>query len=352
MNQKEGGSRFGDMLERDLENFHRDFNPGQKVIGTVTAIDDSGVFIDIGGRSEGVLNREEILDSEGVPTIEEGQRIEAFFAGERGGEMRLTTRVGGRADNEQLLDARDNEIPVEGKVNGEINGGYEVEVSGNRGFCPYSQMDLRRRDPEEYINEKFQFLIVEADDALRNLVLSRRRLLEREQLRAKEELRHNIEPGAIVEGEVVRIMPFGVFVDLGGVDGLVPLRELAWGRKVAPEDVVSQGDRVSVMVRELDWENEKITLSLRYALGNPWEDAEKKFPIGRRLTGTVTKLMPFGAFVELESGIEGLLHISKLGDGRRINHPREVLEEDTKIQVIVESVDAENQRISLGFDFG
>ena len=339
---------FGAMLERDLQNFHRDFKPGQKLTGTVTAIDDNAVFVDIGGRSEGVLSREEATDKQGRLTAEEGESITVFFVGDRDGEVRLTTRIGSQADSGQLLDAWENGIPVEGKVIGEINGGFEVEVGGHRGFCPYSQIDLRRGEAASYIGEKYLFSISQADNSLRNLVLSRRELLEQEQAQAREKLREELEPGMILEGEVRRIMPFGVFVDLGaGVDGLVPLRELAWGHKVEPGDLVAPGDRVSVMVRELDWEKNRISLSLRYAVGNPWEDAAAKYPVGGRFVGTVVKLMPFGAFVELEPGIEGLLHISKLGGGRRVNHPREVLEEGARIEVVVENLDGEAQKIGL-----
>ncbi len=345
---------FGAMLERDMQKFSPEFSPGQKVSGIVSAIDETAVFIDIGGRSEGILNREEVTDKDGSLQVEEGQTIEVFFVGDRDGEIRLTRRVGGSdADVSAILDAWENGIPVEGRVAKEINGGFEVEVGGHRGFCPYSQIDLHRQDAAAYLGEKYRFLITQCDDSLRNLVVARRPILEQEHARMQEELRDRLEPGAIIEGTVRRLMDFGVFVDLGaGVDGLIHVSELGWGRDIKPEDVVAPGDRVSVMVRNLDWEKQRISLSLRHAQANPWETAAERYPRGRRLSGTVTKLMPFGAFVELEPGIEGLLHISKLGGGRRINHPREVVEENTRIEVVVENLDAEAQRLSLGLDDG
>ncbi len=349
---KESNSNFGDLLDQQMQNFHRDFSPGEKITGKVTAIEGNDVFVDIGGRSEGILDLQEILDQDGNSAIEEDQEIEVYFLSDRGGEIRLTTRIsGGDADESSILDARDSQIPIEGKVTGEVNGGYEVEIGNKRGFCPYSQIDLHRQDPAAYIGQKFNFMITECDDSLRNLVLSRREILTREREKMKEELKQKLEPGSTVEGTVSRIVNFGVFVDLGaGIDGLIHVSELGWGRNINAEDIVAPGDRVSVMVKDLDWDNGRISLSLRYAEANPWENAEQKYPTGCRTNGTVTKLMPFGAFVELEPGIEGLLHISKIGGGRRINHPQEVLQENSEIEVIVETVDIENQRISLGLD--
>lgn len=341
---------FGDMLDRQTRTFKKGFNPGEKISGVVTAIDENTVFVDIGARSEGLLSIDEVRDKQDGLKVEEGQEISVFFANERNGEIHLTTKISGESGASEILDAYEAGIPVEGKVEEEVKGGFRVSIGSHRAFCPFSQMDTHKLDAGVYIGQKFLFEIAECDERLRNLVLNRRRLLEKQAEELKAQLRETLEPGTVVEGTVRNIVDFGVFVDIGGIDGLVPLGELAWGRKVDPEDVVKIGDTVSVMVRDVDWERDRVSLSLRYAEGNPWDTAGNKFVKGRHVLGTVVKLMPFGAFVELEPGIEGLLHISKIGGGRRINHPREELEEGQQLEVVVENVDLERERISLALD--
>jgi small subunit ribosomal protein S1 len=341
---------FGDMLDSRSGDFRKGFDPGERIRGIVSAIDEYTVFVDIGARSEGLLSIEEVRDKQGALTVEEGQEVAVFFANERNGEIHLTTKISGDSGAAEILDAYEAGIPVEGKVEEEVKGGFRVSVGSHRGFCPFSQMDTHSLDAGVYIGQKFLFEIAECDERLRNLVLNRRRLLEKRAEEQKKELRETLEPGMVVEGTVRNIVDFGVFVDIGGMDGLVPLGELAWGRKVDPEDVVKIGDTVSVMVRDIDWDRERIALSLRYAEGNPWDTVGDKYVKGRHVLGTVVKLMPFGAFVELEPGIEGLLHISKIGGGRRINHPREELDEGQQLDVVVENVDIERERISLSLD--
>jgi len=249
---------------------------------------------------------------------------------------------------EELEQAFHAGIPVQGRVSEEIKGGFQVTVAGQRGFCPYSQMGLRRvDDPEEYLEQTMAFKIIEFGSKGRNIILSARAVLEEERELLKDQLKDTLQEGDKVEGTVTSIRDFGAFVDIGGVDGLIPISEIAWGQTDKVEDVLSQGQRVEVLIKRLDWDNDRISLSLKDTLENPWDQVEEKYAPGTVHAGRVSRLAAFGAFITLEPGIDGLLHISKLGTGRRINHPREVLEAGQDITVKVDAVDLEQKRISL-----
>ncbi len=342
--------QFGALFEGKSRRIRSGFEMGEKVRGTVVAIDSNSIFVDFGARSEGILDRFDFEDEEGNLTLNEGDEVEAYFLGSENGEMRFARQLGGDSADPSLWDAFQAGIPVEGMVESERTGGYEVKVGSARGFCPYSQIDIHKMPAGAYIGQRFRFRIMEYDEFGGNLVLSRRELLSAEREEQKAELRERLEPGAVIEGRVTKLMPFGAFVDIGGTDGLIPISELAWGRTENVEDVVKVGDRVKVMVRDVDWERDRISLSLRQAQGNPWNDIGNRYVTGQHLNGRVTKLMPFGAFVELEPGIDGLVHISKLGGGRRIRHPKEVVSEGVELRVTVENIDPERQRISLSLE--
>jgi len=263
--------------------------------------------------------------------------------------MVFTTRVGaGQASLQELEDAFHSGIPVEGRVTAEIKGGFEVKVAGQRGFCPYSQMDLRRiEDPEEYLDKQFPFKIIEFSGQGRNMILSARAVLEEAREQQRQALVDSLKEGDRVQGTVTSIRDFGAFVDIGGVDGLIPISELAWGQVDRVEDVLSRGQQVEVIVRKLDWDKDRISLSLKETLENPWDKVTDTYAVGSTHTGLVSRLAQFGAFVTLEPGVDGLIHISKLGAGRRINHPREVLEQGQEITVRIDGIDPESKRISL-----
>jgi small subunit ribosomal protein S1 len=263
--------------------------------------------------------------------------------------MVFTNRIGsGQAGVEELEQAFHAGIPVEGKVTSEIKGGFQITVAGQRGFCPYSQMGLRRVDnPDEYLEQTMAFRIIEFSSKGRNIILSARAILEEEREQLKEQLKETLTEGDKVEGVISSIRDFGAFVDLGGVDGLIPISELAWGQTDRVDDVLSQGQRVEVIIKRLDWEKDRISLSLKDTLENPWDQVEEKYAPGNVHAGRVSRLAQFGAFVTLEPGIDGLLHISKLGSGRRLNHPREALEAGQEITVKIDSVDTDKKRISL-----
>lgn len=323
--------------------------PGDRIEAIVAGSSGENIFLDIGGKSEGVLKESELLDNEGNCTVTTGDKLKAFFVGRRGGEMIFTVRLGsGRASLQELEDAFHAAIPVEGKVVKEIKGGFEIQVAGTRGFCPYSQMDIRRiEDPEEYIEKILPFKVMEFGSKGRNIILSARAVIEAQREEQREELQQTLEEGMQVSGTVTSIQEFGAFVDLGGIDGLIPISELAWGQTEKVEDILSRGQQVEVVLKRLDWENGRISLSLRETTENPWARALDNYPPGTVHQGTVSRLTTFGAFITLEPGVDGLLHISKLGSGRRINHPREVVETGQSITVKIDAVDTEKKRISL-----
>jgi len=353
MSQDSKNSDFGAIFAAYEAKVRTQFQIGDRLRGTVTHIDRNSIFVDVGSRSDAILDRTELQDAEGKVPVKVGDALEAFCIGTGDDTIRLTTRMNGSVADASLLEAYEAGIPVEGRVGLERKGGYEVEVAGQKGFCPYSQMDLFRREPATYIGEKFTFLITEYDSDGGNLVLSRRRCLEKEQEAQRQKLRETLVEGALVEGTVTRLMPFGAFVDLGaGVEGLVHVSELGWGRGLKPEEVLTAGQKVTVSVQKLDWENNRLSLSLRQTQESPWSRLEggSDYVVGRRCEGVVTKLMPFGAFVELEPGLEGLVHISRLGAGRRIGHPSEVLQEGQTVEVTIVSIEPERQRLSLSME--
>jgi small subunit ribosomal protein S1 len=345
--QNESMDAFSELIDSQLESYSKGFDPGEKVSGVILDVGPEFVVVDLNAKREGIIARTEFADEDGVPSVAIGDDVTAYFVTMREGAFLLSTALSGVAAAQELRDAVANNMPVEGMVKAEINGGYEVTVDGRRAFCPYSQIDIRRKEPEEFLGKRLGFLVTEFDEEENNIVLSRRELLERERAEEREALKATLAEGDVREGVVARILDFGVFIDLGGIDGLIPARELAWERNIDPADIVQEGERVTVLVQKVDWEEERISLSLRYAQGNPWDRVAARYPVGTSLRATVTKLASFGAFAELEPGIEGLIHISNLGAGRRLSHAREAVAEDDELDVQVESVDVEQERIGL-----
>ncbi|VAW40427.1 SSU ribosomal protein S1p [hydrothermal vent metagenome] len=340
--------RFADLFQVKTVS-SRNLKPGDRIDARVADISGENIFLDVGGKSEGVLAAAEVRNQDGRIELKPGDAVKVYLLAVRGGEMVFTTSVGSsHASLLELEEAFRSGIPVEGRVVSEIKGGFEVVVAGQRGFCPYSQMDIRRvEDPADYLDKACRFKIIEFTGHGRNIILSARALLEEERERQRETLRETLEEGARISGTVTSIRDFGAFVDIGGVDGLIPISELAWGQVDRVEDILSRDQQVEVVIRKLDWDNNRISLSLRETTESPWDSAVRKYPEGSIHQGRVSRLAAFGAFITLEPGIDGLLHISKLGAGRRINHPREVLEVGGEITVRIDSVEADKKRISL-----
>ncbi len=338
---------FSEMIDAQLAGYRHGFNPGERVTGTIVELGESFVVLDIHAKREGIILRQELLGEDGEPTVAVGEAFDAYFVGVRDGAFLLSTRMTGAAAGTSVRAAAESGLPLEGLVKSECNGGYEITVAGQRAFCPFSQIALYKEEGAEYTGKRLSFIVTEYGEEGRNIVVSHRVLLEREREAEKQQLMETLKEGDLREGRVTKLMEFGVFVDIGGAEGLIPLRELSWDRDAKPEDVVKAGDSVGVVVQSIDWERDRISLSLRYAAGNPWDLAPEKYLIGGRHEVKVTKLMAFGAFAELEPGIEGLIHISKLGGGRRIHHAREAVAEGDLVEVQIETVDLDARRIGL-----
>lgn len=319
-----------------------------KIEGTIVSIGEEWVFVDIGGKSEGAISREDLLDDTGELPFNLGDSITAYVVGNREGEIQLSIKMTVAASEEAIQGAKRSGVPVEGLVLGERKGGFSVSVLGKSAFCPYSQIDLQPYgEASNYVGKKFSFRITEYSDKGRNIVISRRAILEEERRERIACLEKQLRPGDVVDGEVRRLAQFGAFVDIGGVEGLIPIAELAWHRVTSASDVLTPGDEIKVKVLDLDWEHNRISLSRKQTLIDPWDSVSQRYVELQTFTGIVTKLMNFGAFVQLEPGIEGLIHISNLGTGRRIGHPREVLREGEEVRVRVLSADTASKRIGL-----
>jgi small subunit ribosomal protein S1 len=322
---------------------------GDVIHGKVITIGKEAVFVDLGGKAEGQLDRGQVTDKEGKLLVKVGDTIEARIVSDAGGVLMLRTKVTrGPEARAELQQAAELGIPVEGTVTEVVKGGISVDVAGVRGFCPASQVDNRFvEDLSVYVGQKLTFKITRYEP--RNLVLSRRVLLEAEQEKLATETRKKLVPGAVLRGKVVGFKPFGAFVDLGGIEGMLHVSELGFSRVEKPEDVLALGQELDVAVLKVEpgEKGERISLSLKALANDPWRDATASLVEGTRVKGTITRLQPFGAFVEIAPGVEGLVHITELGAGRRINHPKEVVAVGQAVEASVLSVDHDKRRLSL-----
>src|SRR5438128_7170594 len=322
---------------------------GQVVKGRVIQISAESVFVDVGGKGEAWIERAELTDDEGRLRVGIGDQVEATVVS-TGDEIRLSHKLRQGAQARQALAvAAQTGIPVEGKVAAVIKGGYEVTVGGLRAFCPLSQMDIRRVDAAaagEYVGRVLEFRITTFSDNGRNLVLSRRRLLEERAAEAAEETRKRIIPGAVLTGTVASLADFGAFVDLGGVQGLVPLSELSHSRVSRPADRLSVGETVTVKVLRVDQEKGRISLSLKALEGDPWAAVPGRLRERQVVHGRAVRATEFGVFVELLPGVDGLLHNTEIPRSRG-GALREAAAGGAEVTVLIVSVDPEKRRIAL-----
>jgi small subunit ribosomal protein S1 len=284
---------------------------GQTIEGTIVAIGEEVAFVDIGGKGEATIDLDELRDAHGGIELAAGDRIQAMVVS-TAGAVTLSRRLArGAATERQLEDAFQTGLPVEGRVEREVKGGYEVRVGGQRSFCPFSQIGAPANDPAAHVGQIYQFRIVEYGEGGRNLVVSRRALLEEEQQARAAEVRKTIVPGAVLTGRVASVRDFGAFVDLGGgVQGLLHVSEMSWSRVSEPGQVVKPGDEVTVKVLRADEATGKISLGLKQLTADPWAKVGETYEVGQVRVGRVTRVAEFGAFVELESGVEALAHES------------------------------------------
>ncbi len=308
----------------------------------VIRIRGEDVFLDLGAKSEGVIPLSQFGDNPPEP----GAMIEVHLDRYDRDEGLQIMRLKGAAVH-ATWENLGKGIIVEARVVKEIKGGLEVEVDGIRGFLPISQIEIGRvEDVKPYLNERFRAIVTEANQREKNLVISRRDLLEQERAEMREKTWAELEEGQVRKGVVRSIRDFGAFVDLGGVDGLVHVSDLSWNRTTKPEDLVRLGDVVEVKVLKIDRENRKVGLGLKQLAASPWDDIEDRYEPGQMVKGKVTRVADFGAFVELEPGIEGLIHVSELAS-KRVFRVRDHAKEDQEVEVRVLSVDPDARRISL-----
>ncbi|MDD4357415.1 MAG: S1 RNA-binding domain-containing protein [Smithellaceae bacterium] len=340
---------FAELFEESYATPKR-YSVGEKVEATIVKISPEWIFIDLGAKSEGYIDKKEFLDDEGLLTVQEGDTVTAFFLSSRHSERLFTTKLTSRKSvDDFLLNAYQNAIPVEALVEKEIKGGFSVKISENtNGFCPYSQMDRRRiENAGNYVGKKFDFIIIEYEEKGRNIILSRRPLLEKIDQERIAKLKLSLQKGMIVHGIVTSVRDFGAFVDIGGIQALLPVSEMTWGRVENTQSLYKPGDTVETVIIGLDWEKDRITLSFKDTLPDPWDEVVRNYIEGGIYRGKVSRLTDFGAFITLEAGVDGLLHISKLGKGKKIKHAQDVLSRDREIEVKIEKIDRENKKISL-----
>ncbi len=347
--EQDGEESFADLLEESLIGAV-ELAPGQQIESTVLQIGKQCVFLDVGQKGEGILDRQEVLDEEGNLTVAAGDKLKAYFVSRAGGELRFTTRLAsGIAGAEQLEEAWRSGIPVEGRIEKETKGGYEVKLTGGvRAFCPFSQLGLRREESAEaVIDTSRSFRVIKFGEQGRNVVVSHRALLEEQRAEQREALKETLKEGMVVKGVVTSLREFGAFIDIGGIEGLLPISEVGYGRVEDIGQVLQVDQELEVAVKKIDWEANRFSFSLRDTLADPWSKVGSIYVEGGTYAGTVARVAQFGAFVTLEDGIDGLLHISRLGDGRRLKHAQEVLKTGQALTVTIEKIDLEQRRISL-----
>ena len=332
------------MYDETLKNF----TEGTIVTGKVLSVHDGDVLIDIGYKSEGIVPLQEFNDLEENPI---GQEVEVFLEQleDKDGMIVLSKR---RAVQQRAWDYVVNECEegslVEGTIKNIVKGGFIVDV-GVDAFLPGSQLDVVPvRNPEEHLGKTYEFRILKINLERKNIVVSRRELIEESRRESRRKILAEIQVGQVRAGQVKNITDFGAFVDLDGIDGLLHVTDMTWGRINHPSEILKVGDKLEVMILDVDLEKERISLGLKQTLENPWEDIETRFPIGSRVRGKVVNLAPYGAFLELEKGIEGLVHVSEMSWTKRIQRAADILALGDEIEAVVLSVSAEDKKISLG----
>jgi small subunit ribosomal protein S1 len=300
---------FAAMFEASIQ--AKRFDKGQTIEGTIVAIGPEVAFVDVGGKGEATIEIEELKNADGDFDVAVGDRIQAMVVSTTGGLTLSRKLARGAATERQLEDAFHTGLPVEGKVERAIKGGYEVRIARQRAFCPMSQIDILPTEPSAHERQVYAFRIIEYKEGGKNLVVSRRALLEEEQRASAAEVRRSIVAGAVMTGRVTSVREFGAFVDLGGgVQGLLHVSEMGWSRVSDTSQVVKPGETITVKVLRVDGDQQKISLGLKQLTADPWSRVQATYEVGQVVTGRVTRLAEFGAFVELEPGIEALAHAS------------------------------------------
>ncbi len=340
------GADFSELLKKD----QTELKEHRVVRGKVVAVGSEFVTVDIGYKSEGQISIDEFRNNEGKLEVKDGDEVEVFLESMEtaDGEVLLSKDKANKLQIwEEMEQAFEEKKTVRGKILSRIKGGLAVDI-GIKAFLPGSQIDLRPvRQLDKMLNEEFDFKIIKFNKKRANIVLSRRTLLEVDRHKKRQQTLDELKEGALITGCVKNITDYGLFVDLGGIDGLLHVTDISWGRVANPADVYSVGEEVKVLVLKFDKESEKVSLGVKQQYPNPWEKAIDKYPIGSRAKGKIVSLIDYGAFVEIESGIEGLVHVSEMSWTRKVHRPSALFQIGDEVEVIVKSIDIENQRTSL-----
>ena len=326
---------------------------GEIVKGTVVAVQRDNVVIDIGGKSEGIIALVEFTGADGQPTVKPGDEVDVFIES-RENDDGLVTLSKEKADKMKVWDeisaACERDELIEGTISQRVKGGLSVTIRGGvKAFLPGSQVDLRPiRNLDKLIGQTYEFKVIKFNKKRGNIVLSRRVLLERERDEQKTKTLETLEEGKMVRGVIKNITEYGAFVDLGGIDGLLHITDMSWGRVNHPSELFQVGDEVTVRVLKYNAETERVSLGLKQTQEDPWTHAEEAYPPGKKIRGKVQSITDYGAFVELEPGVEGLIHVSEMSWTKKVKHPSKLLEVGQELECQVLEVDAKSKRISLG----
>jgi small subunit ribosomal protein S1 len=326
---------------------------GEIVVGTVVQVGRDAVIVDIGGKSEGVIPRSEFAGTSGEITVKAGDKVDVFIES-RENDDGLVTLSKEKADKMKVWDeissACERDELIEGTISQRVKGGLSVTIRGGvKAFLPGSQVDLRPiRNLDKLIGQTYQFKVIKFNKKRGNIVLSRRVLLEKERDEMKAKTLETLQEGMTVKGTIKNITEYGAFVDLGGIDGLLHITDMSWGRVNHPSEVFQVGDEVLVKVLKYNAETERVSLGLKQTQEDPWNHAEEAYPPGKKVRGKVMSITDYGAFVELEPGVEGLIHVSEMSWTKKVKHPSKLVEPGQEIESQVLEVDAKAKRISLG----
>lgn len=339
---------FANLFEKSFTKMDK-LQPGQMVETQIVSISKDCIFLQLSGKSEGVLDRAEMTDKDGKLTVKEGDTIKAFFVDAKNGEMNFTTRISGeKAGSAMLENAYKNKIPVEGTVEKEIKGGYEIKLGDTRAFCPFSQMGLKRtEDAAACVGKKLTFRIQEYKEHGRNILVSNRAIAEEARAEQVEELKKTLKENTVVKGTIKSIQDFGAFIDLDGVQALLPISEIGRNRVEDIRAVLTVGQEIEASIIKIDWKTERITLSMKALLSDPWEKALEKYPKNSKHSGKIVRITDFGAFVSLENGIDGLVHISELRGEGKFGNSEVTVKMGQTLSVQVLDIDVAKKRISL-----
>ncbi|MBW2315990.1 MAG: 30S ribosomal protein S1 [Deltaproteobacteria bacterium] len=341
------GESFADLFEQSV----KEVKEGEVVEGTVAAIDSDHVQVDVGFKSEGLVDAWEFMNEDGTMLIKVGDVVDVLVESTEDEEGRIVLSKE-KADRVRLWntisDAYDEDRAVEGTIVSRVKGGLAVDI-GVKAFLPGSQVDLRPiRNLEDMLGKRLEFKIIKFNQRRGNIVLSRRVLLEKERKKLREETLGQIQEDQIVDGVIKNLTDYGAFIDLGGIDGLLHVTDMSWGRVNHPSELFQVGEEIKVKVLKFDQETERVSLGLKQIQPDPWVDASMRYPIGKRVSGKVVALTDYGAFLELEAGIEGLIHVSEMSWTKRVKHPSKVVSQNDVVEAVVLDVDESNRKISLG----